>query len=203
MRIAILGATGQTGRQLLTQAAARGHSVLALCRTPSALFGVETAKVDVREAETVRRALHGVDALLSGFGVSAGESPDVLTLAARAVASAGLSNIVWLSSLGTGETKGLGGPVVSAIVRLFLSAELADKAGSDELLRGVQASVVHAGRLTNAPARGATLFSLRDAPRRWLPSSISRADVAAAMLDELESPKFRGATAIAMTRSNR
>ncbi|MBK5007585.1 NAD(P)-dependent oxidoreductase [Pseudomonas sp. S32] len=66
--IAIIGATGRAGSQLVAEALRRGHSVLAIARNPSALQGREGVKVqplDVNDSAALQAALTGVDAVLS------------------------------------------------------------------------------------------------------------------------------------------
>ncbi|MBK5011090.1 MULTISPECIES: NAD(P)-dependent oxidoreductase [Pseudomonas] len=66
--IAIIGATGRAGSQLVAEALRRGHSVLAIARNPSALQGREGVTVqalDVNDSAALQAALTGVDAVLS------------------------------------------------------------------------------------------------------------------------------------------
>jgi uncharacterized protein len=136
--------------------------------------------------------------VVSGLGVARGEPADVLTLGARALIASGVERIVWLSSLGTGVTLGLGGPLVSVVAQLVLRKQLDEKARSDALLRTAGASIIHAGRLLDGPPVGGRLYAIAGAPRSWLPS-ITRADVATRLLEESENPKFSGSTAVAVT----
>ncbi|MFJ3075669.1 NAD(P)-dependent oxidoreductase [Pseudomonas sp. NPDC087029] len=67
-KIAIIGATGRAGSQLLEEALRRGHSVLAIARDPSRLQGREGVTVqalDVTDSAALQKALAGVDAVLS------------------------------------------------------------------------------------------------------------------------------------------
>jgi hypothetical protein len=58
-------------------------------------------------------------------------------------------------------------------------------------------TVFHAGLLSNAPrSEGRQTVALGAAPRRLFPARVSRATVAAAMLDEAESPRFVGSIAV-------
>ena len=74
MRLAILGATGGTGRELLQQALAKGHQVTALVRHPEALsLTHERLRVvigDVLKPDTLVAALHHQEAVLSVVGKS-------------------------------------------------------------------------------------------------------------------------------------
>ncbi|BBH47834.1 NAD(P)-dependent oxidoreductase [Pseudomonas sp. KU43P] len=67
-KIAIIGATGRAGSQLLEEALRRGHSVLAIARNPSRLSGregVEVQALDVTDSAALQKAVAGVDAVLS------------------------------------------------------------------------------------------------------------------------------------------
>jgi uncharacterized protein len=203
MRIAVLGATGRTGMQLVVQALARGHSVVALCREPARLPlppspALTVARVDVQRAAELGAALAGVDALVSGLGNVRGQPAGVLAAGAHAVRQAGVGRVVWLGGLGTGVTRDAGGPILATLLPVLLGADVADKSAAEELVRAAGASVVHAGPLGDGRARGGgRLLPPGELPRRWWPSGIARADLAALMLDEAEGPQFGGATAVA------
>jgi uncharacterized protein len=70
MKLALIGATGFVGSALLTEALARGHSVTALARTPSKLAarpGLTVVQADVLDADQVAKAVAGHDAVLSAY----------------------------------------------------------------------------------------------------------------------------------------
>jgi len=67
-KIAIIGATGHVGSQLLEEALRRGHSVTAIARHASKLgprVGVENRDIDVTDPQALQQALVGHDAVLS------------------------------------------------------------------------------------------------------------------------------------------
>lgn len=67
-RIAIIGATGRAGSQLLEEALRRGHAVTALARHASTLAarpGLSTKDVDVLDATAVESAVRGHDVVIS------------------------------------------------------------------------------------------------------------------------------------------
>ncbi|MFJ9989166.1 NAD(P)-dependent oxidoreductase [Pseudomonas putida] len=67
-KIAIIGATGRAGSQLLDEALRRGHSVIAIARDPSSLQGREGVTVkalDAKDSAALQAAVTGVDAVLS------------------------------------------------------------------------------------------------------------------------------------------
>jgi nucleoside-diphosphate-sugar epimerase len=82
MKIAVVGATGRTGRQVAGQALARGDDVIALARHPEALPllgpGLVAAAADVLDRAAVAQALAGADAVVSALGIGASRQPTVV-----------------------------------------------------------------------------------------------------------------------------
>lgn len=73
MRIAILGATGLTGKQLVQQALAAAHDVVAVVRTPEKMSDIQHQKLTLAEAsifnaEELKQHFEGVDAVISTIG---------------------------------------------------------------------------------------------------------------------------------------
>ena len=67
-KIAIIGATGRAGSQLLEEALRRGHSVTAIARDPAKLqgrAGVNAVALDIKDGAALAKALAGHDAVLS------------------------------------------------------------------------------------------------------------------------------------------
>ena len=202
MRIAVLGATGPTGTQLVRQALERGHAVVAVVREPTRLAEppsphLEVATVDVHDPDKLAKALVDVDVVVSGLGVAKGDRPGVLAAGAEAVASAHAADvtprIVWLSAFGSGASATAAGPVWRNLMKLFIRSEMADKTTADDIILRLQGTSFHAGPLTTKPDTGTgRTVPLDEVPRRALPRTISRATVAAAMLDEAEIARHPG-----------
>lgn len=71
MRIVVVGANGSTGQEIVKQALAAGHSVVGAVRRPETLThiqGVEIAKIDLSNPETLVAAMRGADAVVSALG---------------------------------------------------------------------------------------------------------------------------------------
>lgn len=71
MKIAIFGATGRVGGDVLRQALADGHEVSVLVRSPEKLASDEQMRViagDVRHLDAVRQTILGADAVFSALG---------------------------------------------------------------------------------------------------------------------------------------
>ncbi len=73
MRLTVFGANGPTGRLLVQQALALGHTVRAVTRRPEAFPafgpGLEVVEADVFDAAAVNWAVAGSDAVISSLGV--------------------------------------------------------------------------------------------------------------------------------------
>ncbi|MEV4640205.1 NAD(P)H-binding protein [Actinoplanes sp. NPDC049548] len=193
MRIAVLGATGRTGRHLVAAARARGHEVVALARRPA----TDQVRADVTEPPTVLAALHGVDAVVSGLGVRRGEDPRTLVAGARLVAAAEVPRIVWLGALGSGVTAGAFRRPTGALLAAVLRHEWDAKAEADAAVRAAGGTVVHAGRLTDDGREG-RLVAADQVRSRLIPPTAARSGVAALMIAEAEAPRYAGSTAVTL-----
>lgn len=200
MELTVLAATGATGLELTRQALGRGHTVTAIARAPQRLELPDSDRLirvaaDVTDAEAIAKALRGSTIMLSGLG-----GPGVLATGARAAVDAG--RVVWLGAFGTGESAARAGAVTRTLLGTFLKSELPDKISSDTLVLRANGTVFHAGPLSNGPVSPTRrTVGIDGAPKPlFLPARVSRATVAAAMLDEAESPRYLGAIAVPLER---
>ena len=191
MRIAVLGASGKVGGLLVEQAGERGHEVVALVRHPDRFTAPAAGKVEVRQADV--RSPHAfpdlgdVDVVVSALGISKGDGPGALSSGARVLADTRVRT-VWLGALGSGTSAGAGGRFYQTLMRMFVGKELAEKAEADGIALAAGATVVHAPDLGNgpiSPKRG--IARLADYRRTGLLPRISRATLAAVMLDEAQN----------------
>ena len=205
MRIAVLGSTGGVGRHLVTYALQRGHRVTAIARDPAQVQSdvsdhLQVVAGDVTDPGSLTGTLDGVDAVVSGLGSTKGGPEGVLTAGATALA-AGHARVVWLTAVGSGSSAAQVGILTRLVLPLALGrAELADKARAETLLLPTGASVLAAGPLTGrqlSPDR--RTVALADLPRRPFAATVSRATVAAAMLEEAEHPRFAGAVGVILS----
>lgn len=118
--IALVGATGRTGGQVLAQALGEGVRVRALVRDPSRLDaadGLEALPGDPREPADVARLVAGVDVVICTIGQAGPlDAPqDTRTRVARALVAAAPQRVVMVASAGVlpaggGRLRGEGGP---------------------------------------------------------------------------------------------
>jgi uncharacterized protein YbjT (DUF2867 family) len=205
LEITVLAATGATGRELTRQALARGHTVTAVARDPDRITVADSPRLtrvaaDVRDPDSIAAALAGRQIVLSGLGNARGDTPGALTAGARAVVAARSQRVIWLGAFGTGPSARAAGAATRTVLRL-MGAELADKVGADAAVLDAGGTVFHAGPLSHGPlSPHRRTVGLDQAPRRVFPARVSRATVAAAMLDEAECPAFPGVIAIPLER---
>ncbi|MEO8024709.1 NAD(P)-dependent oxidoreductase [Polaromonas sp.] len=90
MNIALIGATGFVGSPVLAELLSRGHQVTVLARTPSKLTaqtGLTVVKADALDAAQVAKAVAGHDAVISAYnpGWSEPKIHDLHLQASRAI----------------------------------------------------------------------------------------------------------------------
>lgn len=197
-RVLIVGATGGTGRQLVTQALERGYAVTALVRDPSRMQ-VEHPRLtlvqgDVLDAAAVAAAMRGQEAVLSALGHKQFFGPTrILSEGTRNILRVmdghGVRRLVCTTSLGIGDSCGrLGLLYTLFVIPMILPFYFWDKARQERLIAASSAEwiIVRPGALTDGDRRG-RLRQGRGAGNPLWTVRVSRADVAAFMLDQLES----------------
>src|ERR1700716_4024607 len=92
MRLLILGATGGTGRELLSQARGRGHQGTAFVRSPQRLMpladGIIVRQGDPRNVADLKAVLPDHDAVLSALGPPGPGPTPILRAGARSTGEA-------------------------------------------------------------------------------------------------------------------
>ena len=200
-RILVFGASGGTGREIVRQALERGFQVTAFVRDPAKL-GIEhpslaVCRGDVRDAAAVARAVQGQDAVLSALGHRAyyalgGPQTRSTRAIAQAMTTHAVSRLICITSLGLGDSAGRLGLLYSLFVLpVVLPLYFWDKAGQERALHAssLEWTIVRPGALVNAPVRGRVRHGARVGSYLFT-ARVSRADVAAFMLDQLESDAY-------------
>ncbi|WP_049823599.1 NAD(P)-dependent oxidoreductase [Bradyrhizobium sp. WSM2254] len=196
-KVLVLGATGGTGRLIVSQALDRGHQVSALVRSPekaSKLNGARLVVGDVRDQKALREALKGQDAVVSALATPASLFREVtlLSTATRALVNAmnaeHVSRLVCITGIGAGESAGHGGFLFDNVIfPLLLKNVYADKNRQEATIRnsGLDWILVRPSVLNDKPGRGSirALTDLSD----FHGGTISRGDVATFVLDQLHT----------------
>ncbi len=195
-KILVLGATGGTGRLIVSEALARGHEVTALVRSPEKAGDLKGARLivgDIRDENALRDALRGQDAVVSALGTPASPFREVklLSTATRALVTAmkaeQVARLVCITGMGAGDSAGHGGFLFDRLIfPLLLKNVYADKDRQEAVVRdsGLDWVLVRPSVLNDKPGRGAirAITDLSD----FHGGSISRQDVATFVLDQLQ-----------------
>lgn len=201
MKVAVLGASGWIGSQIVEEAVTRGHRVIALVRNPSAIErqDVEVRQLDVLAEQDFAQALQGVDTVIASIGGRAAGNHDMVERSAakllEQLPNVGVKRLLWVGGAGSLEVA----PGVQLVTVPDFPAEYKDEALA-------QSQALQVFRNSNSPLNwtfvspAAEIFPgekvgqfrvggdqlLTDAQGH---SKISVADFASAMLDELETAK--------------
>jgi putative NADH-flavin reductase len=200
MNILIIGATGPLGQQIIKQGATMSHGFTALARRPEALTdlpaNLRVVKGDLTDPASLEAALVGQDVVVSAFGSKFSRKPTTMLsdCTRHLVAAMQMQNVrrlICVTGIGAGDSKGHGGWIYDRIVQPLLLNEIyQDKTRQEEVIRAssLDWTLVRPARLTNEPLLGDCL-AVTDLAG-FTTTSISRADVAAFLLRQIDSPEF-------------
>src|SRR3984893_11923802 len=184
MNLVVLGATGRTGRLVVEQALAAGHTVTALVRSPEKLTAghsnLRVVRGEATETAAVSSALEGADAVISTLGGKGSVIADSTRAIVTAARKAGVSRVVVLSTFAAERDRLDAG--TRLLTGIGMGAMLKDKSVGEEILRrsDLEWTIVYASLLSNGPVGGSVVV-LPEGAKRGLSQKISRADVAAWM----------------------
>jgi putative NADH-flavin reductase len=200
MQLTVFGATGKTGRHLVEQALARGHTVTALVRNPDKLARkherLKLIQGDVRDAAKVSEAVAGADAVISVLGPTSNK-PELAI-------SQGIDNILaamrqhgvrrLIQSAGAGvrdpkDTPTLVHAFFGGLVRVLSPNVFKDMEQVVEKVRhsDLDWTVVRVPMLTEDPATGRVREGYVG---KAIGPRLSRADMADYLLRQLESQTY-------------
>ena len=205
MKLAIIGAAGRTGTQVVRQALERGHAVTAVARTPGNVTGTVTgrpdrlsvARADVTDLDALLPALDGCHAVISALGTGKSRS-------ATTVYSAGVANeLKAMEHLGIGTLAVISaspaGPraeqpfaerrIAMPLLERFFGPIYEDMRRMERLLEAadVDWTSLRPPRLVDKPVTGSYRIGAEPPPRA---RSITFGDLAAALLDSLTRPEL-------------
>ena len=208
MKVLVIGGTRGTGREVVTAAHAAGHELTLLARNAERISlpvtGVRVVVGDAGDADDVERAVAGQDAVVWTVGVGPTRRPVHLfsrstQFLLAAMAKHRVRRLVCVTGIGAGDSRGHGGFLYDRIVQpLFLQTVYEDKDRQEAMLRGsdLDWTIVRPGTLTNGPATGLAR-ALTDLSGVTA-GKVSRADVAAFIVEHLQTGEFRR-TAVLLT----
>jgi len=209
MKVALIGATGFVGKALLEELLARGHDVTALVRDPAKLQPrphLQVVKADVLDADQVRAAVAGADTVISAYNAG-WANPDLYNeflRGTRAIVAgtkaAGVKRYIVIGGAGSlyapDGTQLVDSPNFPAAIYPGASAarDALTELRNETSLAWTQLSppvAFHPGSPTERTGKyrvgSDTPLSTGEGP-----GTISAADLAVAVVDELEAPQHIG-----------
>jgi putative NADH-flavin reductase len=202
VKLAVAGAAGRTGREVVTQALARGHQVQALVRNPHA-FQLHHPRLtaitgDVLQPGTLDPLVDGVDAVISTIGIGAQRTPTQVYSAGtqnllETMAGIAAQRIITISSgtLADGPTASLGQRMLLyPLLHRLYGASYTDMRRMEQLLEksAVEWTVMRPPYLADKPASGNYRFNTAGITRGI--RTLAYPDLAAALLDALQQPDW-------------
>lgn len=199
MRIAVFGASGGIGRQVVDEALAAGHQVRGLMRDADKAppqSGFELVVGDIADSAAVNRVVSGTDAVIWTVGATRNTADQVALFesSARTLVAAmkqhGVHRLVALSGAGItieGEHKPLRGRVMSAIVKVLVKHVVESKRREYLVFKesGLDWTLVRPPRVVDGPATGR--YETGD---QLQGSAVTRGDLAEFMVREAVESKY-------------
>ncbi len=187
MKLAVLGATGGVGLEIVRQAIERGHSVTAFVRSPERLKPfqdrISVNQGDLLNSSEIKRAIEGHDAVLSGFGprvpiAKAGANllRDFAAALTTAMRHAGVRRVVVVSTAFLFKDSIM--PPAYLFGRLFFPGIVVDAGAMEQIIAASRLdwTIVRPPQLTDKPYTGK--YRVREGHLPRFGFNISRADVA-------------------------
>jgi putative NADH-flavin reductase len=189
MKVTVFGATGRTGRLIMTELAAAGHSVYAAGRRDPKLAGVAFVAVDLSDLQAVMRATEGSEAVISALASAKG-NPACSKLARALAGQTGL-RFVTIGGAGVdapGDAKGIPDKLAGWVMRRVVPDMLADRQAELAILQSsrLRWTMIRPPRLTDGLARGTYRVSFE----RPLSTAIARGDLARACVAALQEENW-------------
>jgi putative NADH-flavin reductase len=198
--VAVLGASGGVGHRLAGLAVAAGYRVRGQSRAADRIDPrggrVEIAVFEPTDAEALGRFVRGARVVVFALGIDRpgptrlfSETTTALLAAMRA---GGVRRLIAITGVGAGETRGHGGLFYDRFVfPLFTRARYADKERQEAMIEasGLDWTIVRpAPYRLQAPDTPIEVHT--EVPPELVLSSVTRDEVAAFVLDEIETGRY-------------
>jgi putative NADH-flavin reductase len=200
-KIAVFGATGDTGKQIVEQALQAGYEVVAYARNPSKLNvsneHLTVIQGELSDAALIETVLRGCGAVLSALGPRGGSKNKPLTQGMRNIIEAmkkqGVSRLIITSTLSAKDAKDKPDLRTKAMVNLVkttMHAAYEDIVNVAEIVRSsdLEWTILRLALLNNKPKSGKVKAGYVGTGE--VGTQISRADIADFMLKQIEDKKY-------------
>jgi len=200
MKVTLFGAAGRTGQLLVEKALERGHQVTAFARSPEKLTGftdqLEIVQGDARNAGKVAEAVSGAEAVISVLGPTENRPVFAVSKGTENILSAmkdqGVERLILSAGAGVGDpqdTPRLFNRLIDFLLKLFSRWVYEDMVRTVEQVRSsdLQWTVVRVPMLVDGEETEKVQVGYVG---KGMGPRVSRADLAAFMLDQLSSSEY-------------
>jgi len=200
MKLAVFGATGGTGKQLVEQALAAGHEVVAFARSPSKLTTryerLTIVPGDVTDQAAVECAMNRVETVISVLGPRGKDRSRPITRGTQNILAAmkkyGVRRLAVSSTPSASDpndSPDLRFKIAIGLVRLALRSAYEDIVNTARVVRASDRdwTIVRVSMLTDAPKTGIVEVGYVD---KAMGMHLSRADLADFMLKQVQDTKY-------------
>ncbi len=194
MNIAVFGATGKTGLEIVKQALEGGHKVTAFVRDPARLAienkNLNVVTGDVFDTASVAQAIKGQDAAVCALGAGSDLKKTTVRTIGTVNIIAGMKQnnvkrLVVITAMGVGESWDTLSMFNKFFFATLLKSSRVDHEAQESAVResGLDWTIIRPSGLVDTPRTGVYDFG-ENIPAKT--SKIARADVADLILKELE-----------------
>jgi putative NADH-flavin reductase len=201
MHVLIIGASKGIGLETTRQALEAGHHVRALARSATAMAladsKLEKVRGDALKNQDVEAALIGVDVVIQTLGVGLGDMirpvhlfSDATRVLIAAMKARSVKRLICVTGFGAGDSRASISWLQRLPFQIVFGRAYDDKSLQEGLIKesGLDWTIVRPGVLTGGPRTGR--YEVLTESRQWRNGIISRADVAAYLVQQIEDGTY-------------
>ena len=200
MKVIVFGASGETGRLVVSSGLQQTHGITAFVRDPSKLTIQHECLTffqgDVSNCKSVESALEGHDGVISALGASTPFKRnltivDGIANIVNAMKRQKVSRLIYQSFVGVRDFRSELGFLLDKIVPIALNSVIKDHEAKEQIIKRSDLlwTIVRCAMLTNGEATGTYRVGERIQPITPMPT-ISRGDVADFMIKQLTDNQY-------------
>jgi len=208
-RVVVFGASGGVGRHVVEQALKRGHEVVAVVRSPGTLTitdpGLTVVTAELTDQEAIGAAVSGADAVISALGPSLDRKAKAMPLVegtrtiVAAMKAAGIRRFIGMATPSLRDPRdgrSVLGMVVPVMARLGLPRAYRELLEMSAIVTesGLDWTIARFTRPTDGPAKDSIRVGFLGHDK--VGASITRADIATFLLDQVADRRFVGASPV-------
>jgi putative NADH-flavin reductase len=204
MKLTIFGASGYSGKEILKQALAQGHQVIAFTRTKESITtthpNLTVMEGSVLDASAVNKAIRNQDAVIQCLGIGGkgyGKPNPIVSEATKVIVGEmgkeNVSRLIAMSNVGAGNSMVAQSWVFKKIILPYfmkwLQIIIEDKNVMEPMIMNTNLNwtIVRCPNIVDKPAKQKITTSLDG---KNLKLSITKADMATFIVDQLKTNEF-------------